>query len=291
MKKIQKNVYVHVTASGHNIGCVVGEDNVVSIDLPFTPQEALSWRTQIAEVTDKPLSAVIFTASDRVNSDVLGSINLPSIIHESALTQIPSLVDGSSAFGHAGDTISAAMVRDYGPQPEVTYSDKMTYSMGVRHQVHVDVQYVGGYGPGSAFVSVRDTGVLFTGDHVTIGQPPQLSYGDFARWNEGLAALKKNKKVTILIPGHGPVGDLNAVNDTLEYIKLATSRVKTLVRSNKSRADVLSIIPDVLALYALKPGKTNRQTIDIDHISRVIRGGLERIYDDLKQEGALAAGS
>ncbi len=291
MKKIQKNVYMQVTGSGHNIGCVVGEEGVVSIDLPFTPQEALSWRSQIAEVTDKPLCAVIFTASDRVNSDVLGSINLPSIIHESALTQIPSLVDGTSSYGHSGDAMSAAMVRDYGPQPEVTYSDKMTYSMSVRHPIHVDVQYIGGYGPGSAFVSVRDTGVIFTGDHVTVGQPPQLSYGDFARWNDALAALKKNKKVTTLIPGHGPVGDSNSVNEVLEYIKLATTRVKMLVRSNKSRADVLSIIPDVLAMYALKLGKTNRQTVDIDHISRIVRGGLERIYDDLKQEGALAVGS
>ena len=284
MKKIQKNVYVQVTSSGHNVGCVVGEDGVVSIDLPFAPQEALAWRTQIAELTDKPLRAVIFTASDRVNSDVLGAVNLPSIIHESALTQIPTPVETGAPYTYPTDVMSAVMVRDYGPQPEVTYSDKMTYSMGVRHQLHIDVQYIGGYGPGSAFVSVRDTGVLFTGDHVTTGQPPQLAYGDFTRWSDALSALKKNKKVTILVPGHGPVGDLTAINEVLDYIKLATSRVKALVRGNKSRADVQAIIPDILALYALKAGKTNRQTVDIDAISRVIRAGLERIYDDFKQE-------
>lgn len=296
MKKIQKNIYVHVTQNGYNIGCVTGEDGVVSIDLPATPEEALAWRAQIAEVTTAPLRAVIFTAADRINSDVLGALNIPSIVHESAITQLHAPLDLMQPHGMdmltmpsqmaATATPSTTAMRDLGPQPELSYSETMSYVLGLRHPVYVDVQYIGGYGPGAAFVTVRDTGVIFTGDHVTVGQPPSLAYGDHPRWVDALTTLKKNKKITTLIPGHGPVGDLAAINEVQEYIKLATTRVKALVRGNKSRNDLSQIVPDLLAMYALKPGKSTvkHPASDVDVLSRVIRNGLERIYDDLKQE-------
>jgi hypothetical protein len=42
-------------------------------------------------------------------------------------------------------------------------------------------------------------------------------------------------------------------------------------------------VPDILAAYALKPGKAAKFPFDVTAITQIVRAGLERIYDDLKQ--------
>ena len=37
-------IYAHTTSDGLNIGCIVTDDGVISIDLPLTFAEALAWR-------------------------------------------------------------------------------------------------------------------------------------------------------------------------------------------------------------------------------------------------------
>ena len=280
MKKITKNIYLYVTQTGINVGCIVSDDGVVLVDLPMHAAEVQALRAAVAEISPARIRSVVFTAPDRMTSEAVAAVNAPIVVHEAAMAhlripvEVTPVYEGYSSLG------------GYEPDilPEMTFTDTCTVTVGQKHPTFVDVQYVGGYAPGACYITVRDSGVLFVGEHVVIGQPAALAYGDFGKWNDALNTLKKNKKVTTLIPGRGPAGDVSSVSETLDYIKFGQTRVKELVRRNKSRNEVSAIVPDILAAYALKPGKTAKLPFDVTSITQIVRAGLERIYDDLKQE-------
>jgi glyoxylase-like metal-dependent hydrolase (beta-lactamase superfamily II) len=283
MKKIQKNIYLYVTQTGINVGCILADDGVVLIDLPAHAAEVQALRAAVGELTKERIRGVVFTAPDRTTSEAVAAVNAPIVVHEAAMAhlRIPTEVMPSyDAYSGLGS---------YEPDflPEMTFTDACTVTLGQKQPVFVDVQYVGGYAPGAAYVTVRDSGVLFVGEHAAIGQPAALAYGDFGKWSDALNTLKKNKKPTMLVPGRGPIGDVTSVSETLDYIKTAQSRVKELVRRNKSRGELATLVPDILAAYALKPGKNAKLPFDVTSITQIVRAGLERIYDDLKQEQAI----
>lgn len=280
MKKIHKNIYLYVTQTGINVGCVVADDGVVLIDLPAHAAEVHALRAAVGELTQDRIRAVVFTAPDRTTSEAVAAVNAPIVVHEAAMAHLRIPMDVMPSY----DAYSA--LGGYEPDflPEMTFTDSCTVTVGHKHPAFVDVQYVGGYAPGACYITVRDSGVTFVGEHAAIGQPAALAYGDFGKWSDALNALKKNKKVTMLVPGRGPTGDVNSVGETLDYIKTTQSRVKELVRRNKSRSEVAQLVPDILAAYALKPGKNAKLPFDVTSITQIVRAGLERIYDDLKQE-------
>ena len=324
MKKLQKNIYLYTTSQGINVGCILGEDGVVLVDLPAHGAEVQTLRAALAELTQVRIRAVVFTSPDRMTSEAVAAVHAPIVVHEAAMAHLRIPVetslqhDGFSPFdGYEPDIL-----------PEMTFTDSCTLTLGGKQPIHVDIVHIGGYAPGACYVSVRDAavrepgreparepsrepvkeasrdaarepvrdntpaGVLFTGEHVTIGQPAALAYGDFARWTEALTALKKNKKVMLLVPGRGPTVDAAgmaaSLSDTMDFIKSSQSKAKDLVRRNKPRSEVAALVPDILASYALKPGKGNKLPFDATMITQIVRAGLERIYDDLKQEQAIS---
>lgn len=281
MKRLHKNVFVHTTADGMNIGCVVGEDAIACVDLPLDPQEARAWRAQLADAFAKPIRAVIFTTAARLNGEALAAMEAPSaVLHEASFAQpaVPSEPISSPTFepppmSNAGMAVTS---------PQLTFSDAMSIVLGTRHPTFVDVVFQGGYAPDACFVIPRDSGIVFAGDHVAIGQPPNLSHADVERWQIVLTALKKDRTVATVVPGRGPVTEPAAgVEETLDYIKTATARVKALVRAHRSRAEVAALVPDLMALYVPKPAR-GKPPLDLDAIGRHMHAGLEHLYDELQ---------
>jgi alkyl sulfatase BDS1-like metallo-beta-lactamase superfamily hydrolase len=74
MKKLHKHIYHHTTRDGFNIGCIVGETGVVSIDLPMSADETRQWKTQLGELSARPLRAVIYTSADRVSFEAIEAL-------------------------------------------------------------------------------------------------------------------------------------------------------------------------------------------------------------------------
>ena len=315
MKKLQKNIYLYTTSQGINVGCILGEDGVVLVDLPAHAAEVQALRAAVTELTNLRIRAVVFTSPDRMTSEAVAAIRAPIVVHEAAMAHLRIPVE--STMQH--DSFSPFDAYEPDILPEMTFTDSCTLTLGSKQPIHVDVVHIGGYAPGACYVSVRETaretikdigkdgnrepissappqpsGVLFTGEHVTIGQPAALAYGDFARWTDALATLKKNKKVTLLVPGRGATTDAAgmaaSLTDTMDFIKSSQAKGKELVRRNKPRSEVAALVPDVLAQYALKPGKGNKLPFDATMITQIVRAGMERIYDDLKQEQAIGGG-
>lgn len=285
MKKISKNVFYHTTAGGLNVGCIIGEDAVVCIDLPPDPAEARAWRAQIAEHSDKPIRAIVFTSSDRMNTESLAAVGAPTaVVHDAAFAPVVAPVEPALAQPlDVPATLPAQQALD--GSPRLTFSDSVSVVLGVKHVHFVDVTFQGGYSPDACFVTLRDSGILFAGDHVAVGQPPNLALGNFERWLAVLAALKKNRTVTTVVPGRGPAGEpAAAVDATLDYIKAATTRVKALMRSSRSRSEVGALVADLMLLYAPKIARSKASPA-YEVLAHEMRAGLEHLYDELQAKG------
>lgn len=284
MKKLHKNVYLNVTSDGVNIGCVVGDDAVVLIDLPQDPLETSAWRDELrAEFGERQIRAILYTSSDRLNSESLAVVNATAMLHDAAYAQLAPPQEAPAI--SLPEPMTMPLIRELGSTPQLTFSQSASVIIGTKQQSFIDTVHQGGYSSDACFVIVRDAGIVFAGDHVAIGQPPVLAQGNFEHWQGVLAGLKKMKQVTMVVPGRGPTGvPATAGDETLEFIKAATSKVKALVRSNRSRSDVGALAPELMSLYGKKGAKANSNA---DAVQRYVRAGLERIYDDLKTGASL----
>ncbi|MCS6772627.1 MAG: hypothetical protein NZ693_00730, partial [Thermoflexales bacterium] len=150
----------------------------------------------------------------------------------------------------------------------------------------VDIVHRGGYSLDASMVAPRGTGVLFAGGLVATGQPPALAEGDFPKWLDILAELKKTREYATVVPSRGSLASpLEAAEATIDYIKTAVSRVKALVRANRTRSDLADLAQELTGQY--QKSRLPDALPDADAIARIIRAGLERIYDDLKAGVAL----
>lgn len=288
MKKLNKNVYMHTASDGANIGVVVGDDALVCIDLPQDPMEATAWRAQLAdEFGGRHIRAIIFTSSDRLNSEAIAAVNAPAMLHDAAYAHVPPSLE--SPMMQMLEPSMLPPIRELGTTPQLTFSQSASIVVGSKQSQtqFVDVMHYGGYSPDACVVIPRDSGIAFAGDLLAVGQPPLLAQGNFEQWQAVLTALKKNKAIKTVVPGRGSVGTpLAAADDTADYIKTATTRVKALVRANRNRSDVFGLVADLMAIYGPKNSKGGK-TSNSDAMGRYVRAGLERIYDDLKSGAAV----
>jgi glyoxylase-like metal-dependent hydrolase (beta-lactamase superfamily II) len=299
MKKLHNNVYVHTTTEGQNIGCVVGDDGAVSIDLPLNAGEALQWQAQIRELTPKPLRAIIFTSSDRVNSDALkslapnlGAFSLPAMIQDAGFNTLYAALEAAQP--RMLEPLSPVQLRERAVLPDLTFSDSATFTLSLDNPVRIDVTNVGGYAPGSSLVAVRNTGIVFTGDLVVNAEPPLLATAVIDQWMTALSGLRRNRKIKQVVPGRGPVGDLTPVDETLAYLKAAYAGVKKLARAKRPRESVATLAADLLGMYALGKSKASQErTVTSSHgghdMAQRVQIGLEHLYDELTAQPASEA--
>lgn len=283
MKKLHKHIHYHTTRDGFNIGCIVGETGVISIDLPMSADETRDWKAMIGTLTQQPLRAVVYTSADRVSFEAIEAADTAVVIQESARAQLytPVEVASMNPFDSSVTMIAPAQNK----LPELSFTDSTTLVLGNdKHPLYVDVTHQGGHSNGSVFVYARDTGVVFAGEHIAVDQPPLIAQGDFARWNDVLNSLKRNKKISIVVPGHGTPGGVAIGNDTLEYIKLATTKVKAHIRAKRGRNEIVTLIPDILKQYNLNDKTAQKINANLDIVRLNVRAGLERLFDDLQSE-------
>ena len=79
------------------------------------------------------------------------------------------------------------------------------------------------------------------------------------------------------------------LNQTLDYLKMASSGVRRLVRTHKPRESVTALVPDLLALYS--NGKSGAPSIEQEVMAQRIQTSLERIYDDLLASNTVEPGA
>ena len=195
---VRDGVYVTtLEPASVNCGLVVGTSGALLIDTGSSLEQGRALRDSIATVTAVPLRYVVVTHHHWDHAYGLGAFaDLESIGHESLAESLSSEAARSAA-AEQGASPDDVVV------PSTSIAIIAARDLG---GIHVEIGHFGpGHTQGDLAVLVPEARVLFAGDLVEQGGPPQVdettSLKNWPRVMEALLTLCKPD--TIVVPGHG----------------------------------------------------------------------------------------
>jgi glyoxylase-like metal-dependent hydrolase (beta-lactamase superfamily II) len=199
-RPVRDGVYVTtLEPASVNCGLVVGTSGALLIDTGSSPAQGEALRASVAQVTDAPLRHVVVTHHHWDHAYGLGAFaGIESIGHESLAESLPS-----EAARTAAAAAEQGLSTDQVVAPSMPIAIIAARDLG---GIHVEIGHFGpGHTQGDLAVLVPEARVLFAGDLVEQGGPPQVdettSLKNWPRVMEALLTLCKPD--TIVVPGHG----------------------------------------------------------------------------------------
>lgn len=199
-------------AESVNVGLVVGAEGAALIDCGATPEQGRLLRAAVAEVTDRPVTAVLLTHAHHDHSLGLAGVAAEvSVAHESVRDRLVEA--GTPDPGLPSRGLAVAWALDLGG--------------GVR----VEAAHLGrGHTEGDLVIVVPGTDVVFAGDLIESAAPP--SYGpdsfphEWAATLDGLLGLMSD--TTRAVPGHGDPVDREFVFEQRGRVAAVSGEISRL---------------------------------------------------------------
>jgi cyclase len=133
---------------------------------------------------------------------------------------------------------------------------------------------MGGHTPATSGLYLPKERILFTGDLVVVDEHPALGQCNSDEWLGKLRWLRKQKYAQI-VPGHGPLCNVEASEPVSEYIRAMRSKVRSQFKSGRSKAEAAVVISQMLDFFPYRQGEKSI-------IEKRIRAGVSRVYDEMK---------
>ena len=122
--------------------------------------------------------------------------------------------------------------------PEVTFEEELRLE-GARRSVRL-ITYGGGHSPSDVFAYLEDERIAFAGDLVMVGQHPSVGDGWPQRWISILDRMER-LRIERTVPGHGPVGGVDALRWTRRYLRDLERAVTRAIREHTSLRSLRSL--------------------------------------------------
>lgn len=240
--RLADGVYAFIGENGStNSGFVVTEEGVVVIDSQGPSELALTLRSKIRSVTDKPVIYVINTHfhGDHTFGNQYFTEDLRAIISHEATREL--LIERDA--GHRD-----MFLKFFGPEslldfkltlPQVTFTDRLTLRAGEKtlELVHVPKAHT----EGDIYVYMKDEKILFAGDLLYKGRLPFMNDGDSSGAIKAMDELLTLDAARI-VPGHGGLSDKSDAVAYKGYLTDLRAEVKRLKESGKTLEEVKSSI-------------------------------------------------
>lgn len=264
LRAVGDGVYAWLQPNGglgeSNAGLIVGDGESLLIDTLFDPR--LTRRMLAAmqpHAAGAPIRRLVNTHGDpdhcwgnqllpgaeiiatRAGAQDMGGDHPRTLRMLSELGRVPDVQLPLPGAGKlAGLTTFARALRsfDFGgimpTPPTVTFTDKLELDVGGRR---VELLEVGpAHAPGDLIVHVPDAAVVFAADLLFVNVTPLMWVGPVENWVAGLDRIVELGPRTV-VPGHGPVSDLEGVRALRAYWELVAPAVRQRVAGGVSPAD------------------------------------------------------
>jgi glyoxylase-like metal-dependent hydrolase (beta-lactamase superfamily II) len=86
---------------------------------------------------------------------------------------------------------------------------------------------------GALWLIIPDEKIIFTGDTVTVDQPPFLAHADISEWLNALSLLQKTYKDFTIVAGRGGLASTETIRSMITGLK---NTIKGLERLSKKRS-------------------------------------------------------
>ncbi|MBI2371476.1 MAG: MBL fold metallo-hydrolase [Deltaproteobacteria bacterium] len=206
---------------GHQALFVVTPDGVIATD-PISVEAAKVYREEIKKITPQPVRYVIYSHHhfDHITGGAAFADTAIFVAHARTRQRLLELMNPNV------------------PLPSVTYRDRMTLELGGRK---VELHYVGrNHTDNSTVVLVPDQKVLFAVDFIPIRSLQfRVMYDTYPM--ELIESLKRVELMdfNILVPGHGPISNKDAVREHREYLQDLAAEVKKYLDRGVSLVDTI----------------------------------------------------
>src|SRR5712692_2700909 len=233
--KVSGNIYM-LEGQGGNIAASVGEDGIVIVDDQFAPlAEKIQAALKELKITDKPVRFVINThyhGDHTGGNDPFNNAGATLIAHDNA----PNRLDRGGTAANGGAIKMEQKAAAKGALPIITFEHDVT--------VHLNgediraLHFPSGHTDGDSIIFFPKSNVVHMGDDfVTYGFPfIDLSGGGsvggmIAALEQVVPKLPSDVKV---IPGHGPVSNLDDVRHYIAMLKETRAVVEKDIQQGKT---------------------------------------------------------
>jgi len=236
LKELAPNVYAYIQGGGpgipnrsiSNAGVVIGDDGVLVIDATAGPIHAKNFIATIRKVTDKPFRHLVNTHhhSDHVGGNQyfmpVEIVAHPYLREEMLKTVATSPPLWEKRDGFADGTEERKVV-----PPTTTFEGKVTYQYG--KTVVELISMVPSHTWGDTIVYLPQHKIMWVGDIGFFYVVPFAQNAHVTKWLETIDKINA-MDVTMIVPGHGPIGGKKELAEMGEYFRV-------LMREAKKRFD------------------------------------------------------
>jgi cyclase len=243
-KQVADNVYAFIgKLNDANALVVVTSQGVVVIDTGNNPPETRTLQKFIRSVTDQPVRYVIITQNhgDHTGGTPLFAPPATVIVHDRvakdwAAWKPHQVKSWRLRFRERADALKNVHPLDN----VVTFSERMTLKLGGKT---IELLYVDDpYNPGDIAVWLPESGVMHAGFVGYIDRHPDIrpDYSHGTTWGmlrqlEVFSALKPR----VMIPAHGPLGDVKDLHALTDYLLLARRKVLAMMQQGLSLDEIV----------------------------------------------------
>jgi cyclase len=242
-KKVADGVYAFVgKRNDANALVVVTSQGVVVVDTANNPPETRNLQNFIKSVTSQPVRTVIISQNhgDHTGGTPLFAPPANVIVHDRVAKEWAQwkpyqIKSWRKRFRERSDALKEAKPID----SVMSFSDRMTLKLGGKT---IELIYVDDpYNPGDIAIWLPEEGVMHAGFVGYIDRHPDIrpdySHGTtmgMLKQLELLSALRPK----VMIPAHGPLGDVKDLYRLTDYLLLARSKVRTMMDKGLSLEDI-----------------------------------------------------
>ena len=236
VSKVAGTVYM-LEGAGGNIGASVGDDGIVVVDDQYAPL-AEKIQAALKGITDKPVRFIINTHyhGDHTGGNEFFQKQAPIIAQDNVRKRLEE--DG--AFGNGGSLHMERKAVPAGALPIITFDHDVT--------VHLNgediraLHFPAGHTDGDSVIYFPKSNVVHMGDDfVTYGFPfiDVDGGGSIDGMISGVeGAIEKLPPDVKVIPGHGPVSNLDDVRAYLKMLKETRAAVQQALGKNMTLAEM-----------------------------------------------------
>jgi len=232
---------IHVlTGRGGNMAVCVGDEGVFLVDDQYAPLTDRI-RAKIAEIHDGPVRFVLNThwhGDHTGGNENFGETGSLIVAHDNVRARM------------AIENVSTIWDRTTPPSPEgalpvVTFNDEVTFHVNGEtvHCFHV----ANAHTDGDAVVHFVDADVIHMGDVYFNGLYPFIDTDSGGSIDGMIAAVERVMALctpeTVLIAGHGPVGDLDSLRAYHDMLVRIRARTNALIRQGADLDAVIAAAP------------------------------------------------
>jgi cyclase len=243
LKKLADGVYAFIgKLNDANAMVVVTTEGVVLVDTGNNPPETRILQKLVQSVTSRPVRYIVVSQNhgDHVGGVPLFSPPANVIAHERVFKEWTKWKPFQiKAWRKRFAERSAALMNVNPTDTMLTFDDHMTLHVGGKtiELIYVDDRY----NPGDVAVWLPDSGVLHAAFVGYITRHPDIrpdySHGTTSgmlKQLEALIALKPK----IVVPAHGPLGDVTDLQALTDYLLTARQKVRAMMSRGLSLADI-----------------------------------------------------